>query len=311
MVLLTAGCNFGSSSHNAASSLVLNNSSLDFGNVSVGETKTEKLTLTNSATIADVVITISDISVSGTGFRMRSTSLPLTLAAGESSTISVVFAPKSSGSAAGTLAIQVDGVGDAGVVPLAGDGIDSSELDVSPSTMDFGTVAVGDSKTVTGRLSAGSSDVKVTSASWNGDGFSISGISFPVTVQANQTVSFQVTFSPSTAGTSSGRISFNSDAANSPARVSLTGTGQSSASGHSVSLSWRTATGTVVGYNVYRSTITGGPYSKLNSYPQPTTAYTDGSVAAGQTYYYVVTAVGVGSSESGYSDEVRADIPTP
>ncbi|HUY14245.1 MAG TPA: hypothetical protein VMX16_11545 [Terriglobia bacterium] len=81
---------------------------------------------------------------------------------------------------------------------------------------------------------------------------------------------------------------------------------------HSVSLSWTASTSTgILGYNVYRSLTSGGPYSKLNSTPVSGTTYLDSSVIAGQTYYYVATAVGQGNVESAYSNQAAATIPSP
>jgi fibronectin type 3 domain-containing protein len=67
----------------------------------------------------------------------------------------------------------------------------------------------------------------------------------------------------------------------------------------------------VVGYYVYRGTVNGGPYSKLNSTPAPSTNYTDATVQSGVTYYYVVTAVDGSGMESAYSNQSTAVIPTP
>jgi fibronectin type 3 domain-containing protein len=67
----------------------------------------------------------------------------------------------------------------------------------------------------------------------------------------------------------------------------------------------------VVGYNVYRGTQSGGPYTKLNSSPVSATTCTDSSVKAGQTYFYVVTAADSSNVESAYSNEVSASIPSP
>jgi fibronectin type 3 domain-containing protein len=79
-----------------------------------------------------------------------------------------------------------------------------------------------------------------------------------------------------------------------------------------VSLTWnRSTSSSVVGYNVYRGTVSGGPYSKINSALEASTGYSDASVVAGRTYYYVVTAVDGGGTESGYSNQVKAIIPTP
>jgi hypothetical protein len=78
----------------------------------------------------------------------------------------------------------------------------ASELAVSPSTLDFGKVAVGTHKGVTGTLTAGDSSITVTSADWSGEGYSVSGIVFPLTIGAGQSIPFKVTFAPHRAGSS-------------------------------------------------------------------------------------------------------------
>jgi fibronectin type 3 domain-containing protein len=59
----------------------------------------------------------------------------------------------------------------------------------------------------------------------------------------------------------------------------------------------------VIGYNVYRSTTPGGPYTKINSSLVTSSNYSDGTAVAELTYYYVVTAVNIYTNESGYSNE--------
>jgi fibronectin type 3 domain-containing protein len=49
----------------------------------------------------------------------------------------------------------------------------------------------------------------------------------------------------------------------------------------------------------------------LNSSLAATTTYIDTTVQAGQTYYYVVTAVDSSNVESAYSNQASATIPTP
>lgn len=82
-----------------------------------------------------------------------------------------------------------------------------------------------------------------------------------------------------------------------------------SPSGHSVALSWNPSTSTVSGYNIYRGTQTGGPYSKLNSAVISGTTYTDTNVQSSTTYYYVSTAVNSSNVESAFSNEASAAIP--
>jgi hypothetical protein len=80
---------------------------------------------------------------------------------------------------------------------------------------------------------------------------------------------------------------------------------------HSASLNWMASTSSnVTGYNVYRATQSGGPYTKLTSSPVVGTSYTDVTVQAGQTYYYVTTAVDSGGNESVYSNEATAVVPS-
>jgi len=57
-------------------------------------------------------------------------------------------------------------------------------------------------------------------------------------------------------GTASASVTFASNASNSPAVESLTGTGNEPPQ-HSASLSWSPSTSEVVGYNVYRSSQPG------------------------------------------------------
>ena len=76
-----------------------------------------------------------------------------------------------------------------------------------------------------------------------------------------------------------------------------------------VDLSWNASTG-VAGYNVYRSMSPTGTYTKINPALDANTAYTDASVASGQTYYYEATAVNSAGQESARSSPpVSASIP--
>jgi fibronectin type 3 domain-containing protein len=90
----------------------------------------------------------------------------------------------------------------------------------------------------------------------------------------------------------------------------LSGTGVQPIS-HSATLSWTASTSTVIGYNIYRGTVSGGPYTKINSSVDATTTFTDTSVQAGHIYFWVVTAVDSSNTESVRSSEVSATIPTP
>jgi hypothetical protein len=90
------------------------------------------------------------------------------------------------------------------------------------------------------------------------------------------------------------------------------GEGCSATISHSVSLSWAASTSpNIAGYNVFRSTASGGPYTQLNSPLVVPTSFTDANVTAGQTYYYVTTAVDTSNNQSAYSNQAQATVPSP
>jgi len=87
--------------------------------------------------------------------------------------------------------------------------------------------------------------------------------------------------------------------------------------GHSVKLSWGPSTpasksprDAVVGYNVYRSTVSHDPKpTRITSKPWAGTTYTDSEVEAGKTYFYVTRGVTAGGAESAPSNEAKAVMP--
>jgi len=89
------------------------------------------------------------------------------------------------------------------------------------------------------------------------------------------------------------------------------GQGCSATVSHSVSLTWTASvSANIAGYYVYRSTTNGGPYTQLTSALVAGTAYLDSNVTAGQTYYYVLTAVDISNDQSAYSTQAQATVPS-
>ncbi|MGE4605139.1 MAG: endonuclease, partial [Myxococcota bacterium] len=62
----------------------------------------------------------------------------------------------------------------------------------------------------------------------------------------------------------------------------------------------------LAGYDVWRSTTTGGPYSRLTSTLLEDSGFRDFSVVTGAAYYYAVTAVNLAGNESALSAEASA-----
>lgn len=291
----------------SAGQLAASPASLSFGNVTTGSSSTLAEKLTNSGGSA---VTISQISASGTGFSFGGISLPLTLAANQSVTFNASFAPQTAGSASGSLVISSNGSNPTFSVAVTGTGALPGQLAISPSTVNFGSVTVGTTQNQSGTLTATNSSVTVTSLGVSGSQFSVSGLTLPVTIAAGGSIAFQLTFAPQTSGSASANVSFASNAANSPSVEVVSGSGVMPQ--HSVNLGWNTSTSTsVVGYNIYRGTVSGGPYTRINSALDTAPYDTDNAVVGGQTYYYVVTAVDSSGAESGYSNQTQAVIPSP
>jgi len=60
---------------------------------------------------------------------------------------------------------------------------------------------------------------------------------------------------------------------------------------------------------LFRGTVSGGAYAKINSALVALLSYTDSTVQSGTTYYYVITAVDSGGNESVFSKQVTVAIP--
>jgi hypothetical protein len=182
-------------------------------------------------------------------------------------------------------------------------------LNASQASLNFSSVNIGSSSILPVTFTnSGNSNVTISNVTISGAGYTATGVSSGQIVTPGQTATLNVTFTPSGTGPLPGSVKVISNATNSPASITLSGTGVQPVS-HSITLNWTASTSTVSGYNVYRSTVSGGPYTKLNSTPIAATAYVDTTVQTGQTYYYVVTSVDSSGVESTDSSEVSATVP--
>jgi hypothetical protein len=277
--------------------------SLNFGSISLGSSQTQSVTVTNSGGSS---VTLSQAAVNGNGFSVSGFS-PQTLAAGQSITMSIGFTAMSAGTANGALSLLSTATDASLSVALSGAGASPGQLTASPVSFSFGTVSVGTSSSQSGTLTASGASVTVSSATSSNSQFTIGGVSLPMTIAAGQSVPFTVSFSPLVSGTVSGSVSFVSNASTSTVGETVSGAGQ--AAQHTVSLSWSPSNSSVTGYNVYRGTASGGPYARINPSVDAATTFADSTVQAGQTYYYVTTAVGSDGMESKYSNQTTALVP--
>jgi hypothetical protein len=182
-------------------------------------------------------------------------------------------------------------------------------LNPSATLLTFPSVNIGSNGVLPVTFTnGGNSNVTISNVSISGAGYTASGVQAGQILTPGQIGTLNVTFAPSGTGVIPGSVTVTSNATNSPASITLTGTGVQPVS-HSVTLTWTASASTVTGYNVYRSTVSGGPYTKLTSPPVAALTYVDSAVQAAQTYFYVVTSVDSSGVESAYSTEVSATVP--
>jgi len=248
---------------------------------------------------------------------------PISLSvSGVPSGTTVSFAPNpipAPGSGTSTMSISVGANTPPGTYPItvsgSGDGSQQNTtvtLTVPPAS-GFSVSASPSSLTVM-QQTQGTSTITVTVSG---------GFNYPVSLSASGVPSgTTVTFNPATlpapgSGTSTMTIAVGTthegtypitvtgsgNGIYETATVNLTVTAQ-------VVLTWTASQSPgIAGYNIYRSTTSGGPYTKINSALDPTVTYNDLAVQDGITYYYVTTAVDDQGEESAYSNESSATVP--
>lgn len=318
---------------------------VQFHEVVVGQQNSQTLRVTNTSTES---IRLDALRISGKGFSVAPGPNPVTvLVPGQSVHYTVGFKPASLVPVAGTLEISSRELGTFNV-PLEGSGEKAAALlDASPSVLNFGTIPVhsASSQTVTLK-NDGNVAMQISSVAAPGAGFAISGLSSGIVLSPGQTLQFRVTFQPPAAGAVSSGIIINSSGLASPVKLGVSGAGSnqaagasgtgsttttsgstppSTSSGHVVSaptssspaaatspavqLSWESSASSVVGYHVYRGSVSGGPYARISSSSVTSLAYQDATVQQGSRYFYVVSALAASGDESAYSNEATVDVP--
>ncbi len=288
--------------------LSLTPTSASFGSVVTGSTNSQTVQIKNSGTAS---LTVSQATVTGAGFTLSGLALPLTLTPGQSGNFNVQYAPQSAGSVSGGVSIVSNAPNSPATVALSATGVVASHtISVNPGSLSFGSVTDGSSAsqgfTVT---NTGNSNVAISGITATGTGYSLLSGAGAVTLSPNQSTSVSVQFAPSAAGSANGSVNILSDATGSASSVALSGTGVAPTVPHSVALNWGASGSSVAGYNVYRSTVSGSAYAKMNGSMVGGVNYADSSVQSGHTYYYVATAVDGSGNESVYSNEVAAIVP--
>ena len=184
-------------------------------------------------------------------------------------------------------------------------------LTLSTTSIAFGDVNLNASATQSVTItSSGTAPVTLSAGSVTGSGFSISGVSFPVTLSVGQSAHLNIEFDPTTAGAVIGAVTLTSNASPSTATITLSGTGATVS--YEVDLTWNAPTSStdpVAGYNVYRATSSSSSYQLLNPSVSASTSYRDTSVQDNTSYTYYVESVDVEGNQSAPSNTYTVDIP--
>ncbi|MEI7743872.1 MAG: peroxidase family protein [Chloroflexota bacterium] len=202
--------------------------SLGFANQGTGSTSAaQAVTVTNTGTASLVVSGVSLIGSNQLDFPVTSTCG--TVAPGASCTISVSFRPATAGAESATLVISHNAAGSPSTVALSGTGVVPAVLGLVTS-LDFGIQRISTSTTKqltvtntgTATLVFGSSPITTSGGAF----ISPSMGSCPASLAPGKSCKISVTFRPTAITTYTGTLTLVSNGTNSPARVTLTGSGK-------------------------------------------------------------------------------------
>ena len=189
--------------------------------------------------------------------------------------------------------------------------VSSPGLTLGSTSVAFGDVTLNKPATQSVLLtSSGSAPLTISLGKVTGTGFSLPGVTFPITLNPGASMELDLEFDPSATGSSSGLATFTTNTSTGSATIALTGTGVTAA--YVVNLAWDAPTGSsdpVAGYDIYRAVSGSSSYELLNSGLIGSTSYGDTTVQSGTTYIYYVVSVDASGNQSAPSNEFTAVVP--
>ena len=221
----------GSGGTTAAPAVGLGTGSLDFGTVTVAQTKDLTLAVNNTGT---ATLTVSSIISSSARFTVVTPAAPFSVAAGTSQTVTIRFSPTAAGAQTGTLSIASNDAGKPTLtVALSGSGSVAAapSIGLGAVSLDFGNVTLAQTKDLTLAVSnTGTATLTVSSVASSNTRFSVvTAAPFNIAPGTSQTITIR--FTPLAAGAQAGTLTLASNDASRPqAQVSLSGAGVASGS---------------------------------------------------------------------------------
>ncbi|HEY0237170.1 MAG TPA: choice-of-anchor D domain-containing protein [Friedmanniella sp.] len=192
----------------------------DFGFVGVGSSATQQVTVT-----ATTAVTVNAVSTAAP-FSTGAVTLPATLAAGDSLTVPVTFAPTSAGAVSGALSFATS----AGTFAYDVHGYASQDgLRSDPTSVEFGEVPVGGRVTLSVSVSnSGSTSTQITGSTAPASPFSSSSLpAAGTTLAPGASISVPITFAPTATRTNGSEVVISSSTGN--VHIAVTGKGVSGA----------------------------------------------------------------------------------
>jgi hypothetical protein len=286
----------------------LDTSALTFSAQNVGSTSAaQTVTVTNSGT---AVLNISSITASGD--YARTTTCGATLAAGANCTIGVTFTPTAAGARSGSVAIASDAASSPDTISLSGTGVAVPGVSLNPTFLTFAARAVGTTSAAQTVALSNTGGATLTFTSINATGDFAVNHTCGTSLVAGGACNLNVTFTPTVTGARAGSIVINSNAANSPHSVGLTGSG-TAPNAPVCTLTAVPATVSKNGPSLLTSSCTNSPtsYAWTGGTCAGTTAATC-AVTPSQTTTYTVTATnGSGSGSASATVTVVSGDITP
>jgi hypothetical protein len=206
--------------------VTLSTSSLSFGNVLVGSSSTAPaVTLTNHQSVS---LTNIAITVTGAAFSQVNT-CGSSIAAGAQCTVTVTFAPTTSGAQTGTVKITDSASNSPQTISLKGSGV--LPVTLTPATLAFGDENVGttsapETETVTNNQKVALTIDSITITGADEGDFAETGTTCGSTLAAGAKCTITLTFTPVATGARSATLKLTDSASTSPQTAKLTGTGE-------------------------------------------------------------------------------------
>ena len=206
--------------------IVIDPTSINFGNVNVGNSLQRSVSITNNGTAP---LVISSVSITGGVFRFINSETTIIVEPDSSYDLIVQFAPIAAIDYSGSITLTHNANGSPSTIPLRGMGL-SSSIVIDPTSIDFGDVNIGDSlQKIVKIANGGNADLVISSLGLSGANISLFSFTpnptLPITLTPSQSVDLTVKFLPTSIGVKNAEINITHNVSEISSSVPLTGRG--------------------------------------------------------------------------------------